>query len=222
MFRILILSNQTEYAQNICNQLRQEGYSCDVAAVDESASNIVATNNPDLVIIVHQSVYSISELSYSIKEQLELSVLAIIDSDVLSRIKEHFNYVDDFIVKPFQFAEVLLRTNRLLLKLDQSKSKELLICGDLKIDLARCEVLVANRIVPLTFKEYELLKFLVNNKEKVFNRDLLLNKVWGYDYYGGDRTVDVHIRRLRSKLEDAEHSFIETVRNIGYRFRCDN
>jgi DNA-binding response OmpR family regulator len=66
-----------------------------------------------------------------------------------------------------------------------------------------------------------LLKFLASNRGRVFAREALLNKVWGYDYYGGDRTIDVHIRRLRSKIEDPKHSFIETVRNIGYRFRED-
>ena len=71
----------------------------------------------------------------------------------------------------------------------------------------------------MTFKEYELLKFLVTNKGRVFSREALLNSVWGYDYFGGDRTVDVHIRRLRSKLDESD--CIETVRNIGYRFRDD-
>ena len=87
------------------------------------------------------------------------------------------------------------------------------------IDIARCEVSVGGRLVMLTFKEYQLLKFLASNRGTVFTRDALLNKVWGYDFFGGDRTVDVHIRRLRSKIEDANHAFIETVRNIGYRFR---
>jgi len=82
-----------------------------------------------------------------------------------------------------------------------------------------CEVTVDGRLVTLTFKEYELLRFLASNRGRVFTRDVLLNEVWGYDYYGGDRTVDVHIRRLRSKIEDSTHIFIETVRNIGYRFR---
>ena len=72
----------------------------------------------------------------------------------------------------------------------------------------------------LTYKEYELLRFLATNPDTVFTREALLNKVWGYDFYGGARTVDVHIRRLRSKIEDAHHSFIETVRNVGYRFRA--
>jgi two-component system alkaline phosphatase synthesis response regulator PhoP len=70
----------------------------------------------------------------------------------------------------------------------------------------------------LTFREYELLRFLVEHPGRVFSRDELLNAVWGYDYFGGDRTVDVHVRRLRSKIEDATHTYIETVRNIGYRF----
>jgi DNA-binding response OmpR family regulator len=67
-----------------------------------------------------------------------------------------------------------------------------------------------------------LLKFLTAHPGRVYTRDTLLNKVWGYDFYGGDRTVDVHIRRLRSKIEDAEHTFIDTVRNVGYRFRHDS
>ena len=86
------------------------------------------------------------------------------------------------------------------------------------IDTARCEVTVAGRPVLLTFKEYELLRFLASNPGRVFSRDSLLNRVWGYDYFGGDRTVDVHVRRLRSKIEPLGYSFIETVRNIGYRF----
>jgi DNA-binding response OmpR family regulator len=72
--------------------------------------------------------------------------------------------------------------------------------------------------VSLTFREYELLKFLATNPGRVFTRDALLNGVWGEDFFGGDRTVDVHIRRLRSKIEDEANNFIETVRNIGYRF----
>jgi len=89
----------------------------------------------------------------------------------------------------------------------------------LVIDIARCEVSIGNRLLALTFKEYELLKFLAKNKGKVFTREVLLNEVWGYEYYGGDRTVDVHIRRLRSKLNDPGNNYIQTVRNIGYRLK---
>ncbi|MCH7809773.1 MAG: winged helix-turn-helix transcriptional regulator [Chloroflexi bacterium] len=87
------------------------------------------------------------------------------------------------------------------------------------MDLANYTVHIAGRPVELTFKEYELLRFLAVNRHRVFSREALLNNVWGYDFYGGARTVDVHIRRLRSKIEDRHTTFIETVRNVGYRFR---
>ena len=80
---------------------------------------------------------------------------------------------------------------------------------------------VGGRPMELTYKEYELLRFLATNRDKVFTREALLNRVWGYDFYGGARTVDVHIRRLRSKIEDGHHTFIETVRNVGYRFHIE-
>ena len=76
--------------------------------------------------------------------------------------------------------------------------------------------------VELTFKEYELLRFLATQPDRVFTREALLDKVWGYDFYGGARTVDVHIRRLRSKLEIGGHTFIETVRSVGYRFHASS
>jgi len=219
--KILILSDQAESFQGVCADLREAGYACNVTAVDDHAAHSVAADSPDLVVIGHQSCYSISELSLSIKQLIDLPVLAVVEGNAVSRVNGHFNSVDDFVVRPFTAAEIALRIKRLLKKGNSGENEEMMICGDLKIDLAKCEVMVGERIIPLTFKEYELLKFLVNNQDRVFTRDVLLNKVWGFDYYGGDRTVDVHIRRLRSKLEDATHNFIETVRNIGYRFHCN-
>jgi DNA-binding response OmpR family regulator len=123
------------------------------------------------------------------------------------------------VVAPWDAAEVAARVKRILGKAKNVEDKEVIKCGELTIDTAKYEVYVNNRPVELTFKEYELLKFLVIHKGRVFTREALLNEVWGYDYYGGDRTVDVHIRRLRSKIEDSTYTFIETVRNIGYKFR---
>ena len=93
---------------------------------------------------------------------------------------------------------------------------------DLVIDTARYEVWVGSRQVTLTYKEYELLKLLASEPTRVFTRDALLDQVWGYNYFGGTRTVDVHVRRLRSKLEDSTHTFVETVRNVGYRIRSSS
>jgi DNA-binding response OmpR family regulator len=133
----------------------------------------------------------------------------------------HLIDVDDFVIEPVDALELELRVRRLLRRGKTSDSSEQMACGDLTIDLAKCEVTVGGRPVVLTFKEYELLKYLVGNQGRVCTREALLDRVWGYEYYGGDRTVDVHIRRLRSKIEDATHTFVETVRNIGYRFRAE-
>jgi DNA-binding response OmpR family regulator len=92
---------------------------------------------------------------------------------------------------------------------------------DLVLDLANYKVFVAEQPVSLTFKEFELLRFLMTNRGKVFTREALLNRVWGYEYFGGARTVDVHIRRLRAKIETGTTVYIETVRNVGYRFPAD-
>lgn len=128
--------------------------------------------------------------------------------------------IDDFVVNPPRFGELEFRIKRLLAGQGREEGEQIKL-GDMVIDLAKCEVSVAGRPVLLTFKEYQLLKFLAGNPGRVFSRDALLNKVWGYEYFGGDRTVDVHVKRLRSKIEDINHSFIETVRNIGYRLKLD-
>jgi DNA-binding response OmpR family regulator len=132
-----------------------------------------------------------------------------------------YESISDFAVKPIDLAEVAFRILWIVKKHQRLNSLEILNVADLTIDLARCEVIVHGDVIDLTFREYELLKFLVQNRGRVFSREVLLNRVWGYDYFGGDRTVDVHIRRLRSKIEQRDNVFIETVRNIGYRFqRC--
>jgi two-component system alkaline phosphatase synthesis response regulator PhoP len=143
-------------------------------------------------------------------------VIALMTLETLNR-PEDYQGVDDFLVWPFDTRELIARAKRVLQK--NISQDEIIRAGDLEINLAHCEVRVEGKIVELTFKEYELLKFLAHDRGRVFTRETLLNKVWGYDYFGGDRTVDVHVRRLRSKIELSGQTFIETVRNIGYRFK---
>ena len=128
---------------------------------------------------------------------------------------------DDFIIHPALTDEIISRIKRVIWLRSGVESDNVLRAGDLHVDLANYKVFVAGRPVDLTYKEYELLRFLATNRDKVFTREALLNRVWGYDFYGGARTVDVHIRRLRSKIEDRTHTFIETVRNVGYRFHIE-
>ncbi len=127
--------------------------------------------------------------------------------------------LDDFILQPLRPGELSLRVGQAVAKTSGSQNNHVLKVGDLLIDTERYEIRVAGRKVVLTFKEYQLLLVLASNPGRVYTRDSLLSQVWGYDYFGGTRTVDVHIRRLRSKIEDAGHSFIETIWNVGYRFK---
>ena len=126
---------------------------------------------------------------------------------------------DEFLLEGATADELTARVRRMLWRLQRHDSGNVLKSGELVMDLANYTVHIAGRPVELTFKEYGLLRFLAVNRDRVFSREALLNNVWGYDFYGGARTVDVHIRRLRSKIEDRHTTFIETVRNVGYRFR---
>ena len=127
----------------------------------------------------------------------------------------------DFIVSPPDPDELVIRAQIALGagKRTIAYDSSIIRVGDLQIDTSSYEVTIRGSRIGLRFKEYELLKLLAENPGRVFSRDSLLNQIWGYEYFGGTRTVDVHIRRLRSKMEDAEHNFIETIWNVGYRFR---
>jgi len=150
----------------------------------------------------------------------ETPIFAILPEDGM-QLLDNLPGVGDFIIAPFNGAEFIARVRSLLKKVIPTDSDDMIKLGDLVIDVSKYEVLLSGSKVELTFKEYELLKFLASNKGRVYSRDQLLDKIWGYDYYGGTRTVDVHIRRLRSKIEDRRHTFIETIRNIGYKFITD-
>ena len=129
---------------------------------------------------------------------------------------------DDYITKPFSIKELLARSNSVLRRYNVNKniSKEtILSVGNLKLDLQKHEVIKGSEKIDLTFKEFELLRLLLENKGKVLSRNYLLDKIWGYEYYGETRTVDVHIRYLRKKIEGSseDEKYIETIRGIGYK-----
>ena len=147
----------------------------------------------------------------------EVATIAVIRSEQLPSFDVAAGF-DDFIVYPALREEVTARIRRAIWLKSGVEGDNTLSAGDLRIDLGNYKVYVSGRPIDLTYKEYELLRFLATNQDKVFTREALLNRVWGYDFYGGARTVDVHVRRLRSKIEDATHTFIETVRHVGYRF----
>lgn len=120
---------------------------------------------------------------------------------------------------PITCIEALKRIELVIARANGPADRNLITHGDLVIDQDRYEVLLAGNKIDLTYKEYELLKYIAARPGRVFSREALLRAVWDYDYFGGTRTVDVHVRRLRSKINDVRYQFIETVWNVGYRFR---
>ena len=128
---------------------------------------------------------------------------------------------DDYITKPFSVRELMARVKVVLRRaVSDSTANDTTRIGTLTIDTSKHEVMKNNERLELTLKEFELLKLLISNKGKVLTRDALLDRIWGYEYYGETRTVDVHIRHLRQKIEDNDKNplYIETIRGIGYRF----
>jgi DNA-binding response OmpR family regulator len=221
MSSILIVAKDNTSVLKIKAELLDSSFSCSISIYSEKLIERVIREVPELIVLDLKGtsgLIAMRELTDGNKIPRKIPIIAIISSDLLNN-PAAFQGATDFIISPYAPRELVLRVKRLIRK--SNREDEMLICDDLIIDLLNCEVRVGGKVVELTFKEYELLKFLAKDRGRVFSRETLLNKVWGYDYFGGDRTVDVHIRRLRSKIEIGDKSFIETVRNIGYRFKKD-
>lgn len=218
MSRLFIIAKESGVVRELLSEITQNGFVCSISSSGDEVINQLYEQAADLVLLETDSQLRIKELSQRIKRKRNIPIIALTRRQTLDNLDGHLSDIDDFIIKPGNAKELMLRAKRLIQNRVKEDNDQQIKHGDLTVDLARCEVMLSGRLVSLAFREYELLRFLANNPGHVFTRDILLDKVWGYDYFGGDRTVDVHIRRLRSKIEDSNHVFIETVRNIGYRF----
>jgi len=145
-------------------------------------------------------------------------MLLVVAAHQLNDLHLREDLFDDFCVLPVQADEITARLTHLFWRTGRGLRPELIEHGPLVLNLETYQAAVAGRVLDLTFMEYELLRFLAARPGKVFTRETLLSRVWGYEYYGGARTVDVHVRRLRAKLGEEHAHLIETVRSVGYRF----
>lgn len=172
------------------------------------------------IALVEMDALPLSDVVYCVTAcaKMKLPVIALVPERRMAELDATLD-IEDFIVSPPNLAELAARADRVLRRTRPQESDDMIRLGDLVINPTSYEVLLRGRRVNLRFKEYELLKLMATNAGRVYTRESLLNIIWGYDYFGGTRTVDVHIRRLRSKIEDADHPFIETIWNVGYRFR---
>ena len=146
------------------------------------------------------------------------SVLVLLSGAQLGDLELRDDLFDDFCLTPFHPRELEARLRHLFSAVDGGSRPELVEHSGLVLNLETYQASFNGRPLDLTFMEYELLKFLAQNAGKVFTREMLLSRVWGYEYYGGARTVDVHVRRLRAKLGEEHANLIQTVRSVGYRF----
>ena len=213
MLNIILIARHNDERTKLCSELNKQGFQCSTTT-GEDALGQIAENAAGLLLVEFTGLHDIEDLCRYIRKEKDLPIIALVSLDKLDSLE---GLVDDFVVKPFNNKELVTRIKHLV-KRDSDISTEQIRTAGITIDPDKYEVYVNGKLVTLTFKEYELLKFLASHPGRVFTRDTLLNQVWSEDYFGGDRTVDVHIRRLRSKIEDPSHIYIETVRNIGYRF----
>jgi len=220
MNRILLVE-ASEDLQPLARELQAAGYAVFTCPSSEAASHLEGETLPDAVLInlIHQPNDALArELLAGDLRLGQTATIVLLTPEQVESLDSTLA-VDDFLVWPTPSAELVARLRRALWRRTGADSNKAVRCGDLVMDVSSYRVFLSGRPVELTYKEYELLRFLATHPDRVFTREALLNHVWGYEFYGGARTVDVHVRRLRSKLEDADHSFIETVRNVGYRFK---
>ena len=213
MQNIIIIARHNDETAKLCVELKTSGFQCSIIDIKDAKEH-VAKHTVNLLLIEFTGTPELETLCRYFHDEKGLPVIAMTPLEKLESLDGN---IDDFVVKPCNIRELATRAKRLIKKESDISTEQIRTAGII-IDTEKYEVYVDGKQVSLTFKEYELLKFLTSHPGRVFTRDTLLNQVWSEDYFGGDRTVDVHIRRLRSKIEDPDHVYIETVRNIGYRF----
>lgn len=224
MQHILIVGQDEEYTGMLLDLLRDDGYTVYLSESVEAAVDQFYSKKLDLVLVDIDSwgedgigVYK--ALQHELGPQ-EFSCIIIASMDIMATVEFSLAF-DDFIIKGGDPREVPLRIKQFLWRQSRLDTENIVKVENLVLDLNSYEVAINGKRVYLTYKEYELLKFLVLNRGRVFTREVLLDRVWGYDNYAGTRTVDIHIQRLRTKLGLKSDSYIQTVRNVGYSFSAE-
>ncbi|WP_370772875.1 winged helix-turn-helix domain-containing protein [Clostridium sp.] len=224
--KILVVDDEEHIAELINYNLTNNGYKVIIANNGINAVKVAIEEKPSLILldlmIPGKDGYDVCK---EIRSNSEIRNTPII---MLTAKSEEFDKIlglelgaDDYITKPFSVRELLARVKAVLRRVSiVEPENNILTFGDLVADFDKREILIKDKKLDLTLKEFELLEILIRNKGKILTRDTLLDKIWGYEYIGETRTVDVHIRYLRKKIEadDKNPKFIETIRGVGYRF----
>ena len=218
MYSVFLLTRPGDAMTSLAGQIDHAGLSCRAGSDVLELEDVAHTDKVDVVLLDLSAVGIGAQSVIERVGQMSLPTLLVMDETSIGQYDPAIN-PDDFIVAPLGPAELVARVGQIVYRRDGRGGDQLIKVGELTIDLQSYEVTMAGRRISLTYKEFQLLTLLASNPGRVYTREALLNQVWGYDYLGGTRTVDVHIRRLRSKVEDPDHLFVETIWNVGYRFR---
>ncbi|MDY6875058.1 MAG: response regulator transcription factor [Chloroflexota bacterium] len=229
--KLLIVEDEPTLLETLEYNLTRQGYQVCTATDGLAALEMARQEQPDIVLLdIMLPGLDGFEVCRILRREMSVPILVLTArADEVDRVVGLEMGADDYLTKPFSMRELLARVKALLrrVRLDreglaesEGASAEHLVFGDLVIDQARHEMLRQGEPLHLKPKEYELLLFLARNRAVVLSRDLILERVWGWDYGGGSRTVDVHVRWLREKIEPdpANPIRIVTVRGVGYRF----
>ena len=220
--KVLIAEDDPKIINLIRLYLEREGMSVVSTSNGRDAIRVFEEVSPDLLIldIMMPEMDGLEVLKYIRRNHFTPVILLTARDDELDKVLGLEIGADDYVTKPFSPRELVARVKSLWRRSSASSPEngKRLLFPDLVIDSERREVLLKNQSVRLTPKEFDLLLFLAESAERPFSRDTLLIRVWDYDYPGDDRTVDVHIKRLRKKLSHERYTYLQTVWGIGYKF----
>ncbi|MBQ2967417.1 MAG: response regulator transcription factor [Clostridia bacterium] len=226
--KVLIVDDEKAIVDILKFNLAREGYETVEAYDGEEGYNKVLTENPDLILLdVMLPNMPGFDVCRKVREKSNVPIIMLTArTEEIDKVLGLELGADDYITKPFGIREVMarvkanLRRNAIEPSNEEKKEDSVLRFGNLSIDKERYEATKNGKVLELTLREFELLKFLAVQPEKIFSRETLLEKVWGYEYLGDVRTVDVTVRRLREKIEDdaSNPAYVMTKRGIGYYF----
>lgn len=231
--RILVIEDESNIQELIKYNLEKNGYKViltdnGIAGLNEALSNVPDLILLDLMLPGLDGLEVCKRLRMDKRTKRVPIFMLTAKSEELDKVLGLELGADDYITKPFSIKELIARIRATMRRIDDGGNEEanadagstIIKVKDIEIDSDKYEVRKNGEKLALTLKEFELLKMLIENKGKVLTRDFLLDKIWGYDYVGETRTVDVHIRHLRQKIRDEEgiNQMIETIRGVGYRF----